>query len=233
MTYCPVCGKILNIPGEGVFKCHTCRSGFSVWVVSDFNAWNRREKIGFTRAFIVSACRIVSEPSVFFSAVKKETSLWPAFLFCWSVFLSAALIRFTAYDLAEFGYSVLFPPSGGRLPEFLFKISSALVFPLKMVLITVLKAFILHLCALIFGARNTMGATFRVVLYSSVSYFALLFPFIGPPVGLCWEIWLYMKGLRITHSMTPTRSAWAVMLPLLASVLLGIIGMTVFFLFAG
>ncbi|MBN2189925.1 MAG: YIP1 family protein [Candidatus Aureabacteria bacterium] len=197
--------------------------------LSGVNAWNSRGETGFFRSFIISACRVASEPFVFFNSVKAEISLWPAFLFCFTVFLLAALIRFAAYELSGFIGASLFFGSTARLPEFLFGISASLIAPLKMLLITVLKASVLHLCALLFGGRSSVGATFRVVFYSSVSYFALLLPVAGVLVSLCWEMWLYMEGLHVVHDMPRSRSAWAVMFPALMVMLLLILGLLTFF----
>ncbi|MCK9555300.1 YIP1 family protein [bacterium] len=229
MISCPVCGKNFNISGEGIFECPACLSGFSVRPLSGFNVWDRRRETGFLRAFTISVCRITAEPFIFFNAVKAESSVWPAFLFCFMVFFSAALIKFAAYEAPVFIGLSFFSGPAEHLPEFLFRISSALMQPLKMLLITVFKASALHLCVILFGGKGSVGSTFRIVLYSSVAYFALLIPVAGVLLSLCWEIWLYMEGFHVAHDIPRSRSAWAVMFPILMFMLFVILGLMVFF----
>ncbi|MBI1865599.1 MAG: YIP1 family protein [Nitrospirae bacterium] len=64
------------------------------------------------------------------------------------------------------------------------------------------------------GARNGIGATFRVVCYANGIQILNAIPFCGGPIGAVWVLVAEVIGIREAHETTTGRALAAVLLPL-------------------
>lgn len=92
-------------------------------------------------------------------------------------------------------------------------ILTILLYPLGLILGTLLAGAVLHLCFRIFGGSGGMEATLKMVGYTqAVSVFSLGIPALGMLAGL-YQLWLMTAGGKAVHNLNTRTALMAVILP--------------------
>ena len=181
--------------------------------------------LNFCRKFV----SVLRTPAAFFARAKKEQGVLPAFTYDAILSLIPTAIIALAF---------LFTPAtpdietSAMLPLFsaviiVFVVTSVYVLSLASGFVS---AGILHLFALLLGARNSYAATYKAMIYSSTpgvfaSLFLLALPTFqqnaagaaamtgGMFVFGIWSFYLQVKGLSVLHNMSMKRAAAVILIP--------------------
>ena len=95
-------------------------------------------------------------------------------------------------------------------------------------------ALVLHVCLwLVRGAKEELGATFKVVCYASSADLWSIVPLFGWLISTIWGIYILVIGLREVHHTTTGKAVLAVFLPLIVFIILLIIGIAIVYHFIG
>jgi len=181
---------------------------------------------GFFPALWQTWVRACFHPTKFFETVGNSTNLYPALLFGVLLGWIGLIMNSFWFRLLSFMEALgnLQPPQdvyytiiseiGIMCANFLFGWSIILIF-------IYVRGIILHLFLWIFvGAKQDLKVTLRVVSYTQAAGIFTALPCIGLYVAWIYMIVLEIIGLAAAHRTEKWRTALAVLLPTLCSVLL-------------
>jgi hypothetical protein len=121
-----------------------------------------------------------------------------------------------------------------KFPFDLYAIYSAISLPVKAVLLILINSVITHLCLMVVGgSKGGFRTTVRVVSYAASTYLLLIVPFLGFLIQIIYLRVLIIIGAREGHGISTGRAVFAVLLPLILLVGLGLIAGIFMSLFLG
>jgi hypothetical protein len=199
--------------------------------------WEERDRLGFVEAMVQTVRLLVTEPSEAFSRLRSDGDLtspmlfgimvsWICLLFSqlWSVLISSSVRGLFG---GMNGFEELF-----RTPSGLGLAGMMLLWPVMFVVMAFVGAGVLHVCLMLVGAteRSEQGfeGTLKVYIYATVSWFALLLPFVGGLLASLWHLVLQVVGFTAVHRTTQGRALIAVLIPTIVCCLC-ILGTTLVF----
>ena len=177
--------------------------------------WDRRDQIGFVKAFIETLQMVLVRPTDAFTAMRREGGLGGPLLY--------AVIGGTFGAVVQYIYQFGLHLAEGSFDNYSNRIlgSGALLgllicSPLIVIVVLFITSALIHVCLLIVGgARHTFETTFRVICFAAGSVNPLqIVPFCGGLIAAIWGIVLYCIGLARAHETEPGRAVLAVFLPL-------------------
>jgi hypothetical protein len=119
-------------------------------------------------------------------------------------------------------FSHYFPFS--KFPFNLYVIYSAVSLPVRAVLLILVNSVVTHLCLMVVGgSKRGFRTTFRIVSYAASAYLFLIIPFLGFITQIIYLRILIIIGAREGHGISTGRAVFAVLLPLILLVGLGLI----------
>jgi hypothetical protein len=119
-------------------------------------------------------------------------------------------------------------------PFDLYVIYSAVSLPVRAVLLILANSVITHLCLMVVGgSKRGFRTTFRIVCYAATAYLFLLVPFLGFIIEIIYLRVLIIIGAREGHGISTGRAVFAILLPLILLVGLGLIAGIFMSLFLG
>jgi hypothetical protein len=183
--------------------------------------WERREQLGFFKAFFDTVSLLITRPTEAFVVMKPEGGLTDPLLF--------GLIGGSAGALVSFIFQVLLqslPGFGSRnnplfemfgLGAWALVIVYAVLTPLLVILGLFIASGILHICLMLVGGANRpFETTFRVVCFSGgAAYLFSMIPLCGGLITAVYNIVLECIGLSRAHQTTTGKAVMAVFLPLI------------------
>lgn len=200
---CPLCGSALGAPAQR-------EGGRAAW---------EDEAVPFPRNLLETWRESLFGPGAFFGRVAYEGSLARPLLYY--LVISVASAFFTLWWEAVGwvpGRALLGDRSGAEALVNFFLSPFAALFGLAG------WTLVLHLFVLLLApSRRGLGATARVVCYSSGPMVLTAVPFLGAVVGGVWTLVLQVVGVRVAHRTTAGRAAAAVLLPLGGVLLLALL----------
>jgi hypothetical protein len=105
-----------------------------------------------------------------------------------------------------------------------YLVYSTIALPLKAIFVLLIDSFVTHLCLMIVGGnKGGFRTTFRVVCYSAGAYLFGFIPIIGLLIEVVYTRVLIIIGIREGHGISTGRAVFAILLPLIVAVCLGII----------
>jgi hypothetical protein len=119
-------------------------------------------------------------------------------------------------------FSHYFPFS--RFPFDLYVIYSAVSLPVRAALLILVNSVITHLCLMVVGGnKRGFRTTIRIVCYAATAYLFLIIPFLGFIIQIIYLRVLIIIGAREGHGISTGRAVFAILLPLVLLVGLGLI----------
>jgi len=187
---------------------------------------------GFLSALFKSVKGSLFSPSKFFRThAVGEGVLSPLMIgvICGIIGLGASILW--NYFLWQ-NFSHYFPIS--KFPFDLYVIYSTVSLPVRAVLLILANSVITHLCLMVVGgSKRGFRTTFRIVCYAATAYLFLLVPFLGFIIEIIYLRVLIIIGAREGHGISTGRAVFAVFLPLILLVGLGLIAGIFMSLFLG
>ncbi|MGH7540424.1 MAG: YIP1 family protein [Gemmatimonadota bacterium] len=173
--------------------------------------------VGFPANLFATWWRSMSEPTRFFRGVPFEAPLLRPLLYYLIIAMVSALftlwwqavgtIPTGWFDALGVGRGADAGAGGGAVFQFFLAPFAALIG-------LVVWGLALHLFVLLFApSRRALGATLRVLVYSSGPTALTALPWIGPLLGTVWGLVLSIIGMREAHRTTPGRAAAIVLIP--------------------
>jgi hypothetical protein len=177
--------------------------------------WERREELGFVKAWFDTVSLLITKPSEAFTMMRPEGGLGGPLFFG----LIGGTIGTIVSLLFQLGLESL---TGGRTSiANIFGIgvfvAVLVISPLLLACGLFIGAGIIHLCLMMFGGANRpFETTFRVVCFStgSAQLFAVI-PFCGSYVGGIYAIVLECIGLMRAQQTTVGKALLAIFLPVI------------------
>jgi hypothetical protein len=180
--------------------------------------WDRRQQLGFLKAFTDTLQLVLMKPTEAFSLMKTEGGLGEPIIY--------GLIGGSAGFIVYFLFSVFLSSFGilsdrnalaGMMGLGFGTVLIVILMPLFLGAGLFIGAGILHLCLmLVGGATRSFEATFRVVCFSVGSaYTLMIIPFCGGGIAGIWCMVLECIGLARVHNTSTGKAVLAVFLPLI------------------
>jgi len=180
--------------------------------------WDRRQELGFLKAFIDTLQLVLMKPAEAFALMKTEGGLGEPIIY--------ALVGGSAGFIVYFLFSVFLSSLGimsdrdalaGMMGLGVGTILIVILMPLFLGLGLFIGAGILHLCLMLLGgATRSFEATFRVVCFAVGSAYPLMIvPFCGGAIAGIWCTVLECIGLARAHNTSTGKAVLAVFLPLI------------------
>ena len=111
-----------------------------------------------------------------------------------------------------------------KFPFDLYAIYSTISLPVKAAFLILLNSVTTHLCLMVVGgSKQGFRTTFRVVCFAAASYLFLIVPFLGLIIQVIYLRVLIIIGAREGHGISTGRAVFAVLLPVILLVGLGLI----------
>lgn len=227
---CPSCFNVVSSAQGGVQPCPFCgaevvfAASSAEPVAVEINAWERRDTLGWVRAYFSQWKDSVLRPRAFWQSVQPQGPWQDALIYGWITWTLAALFS-AAVMLFPFGGAskwstigdVLGPLRGGEgqmpfSPAVLggsTLVGWVLFYPLYALLQTVL----VHGGCLVFGcANNGLAATFRALQYGTSGYLFNAIPCLNI-FGNLWVVISSGMGVQRLQETTPGRATGALLVP--------------------
>jgi hypothetical protein len=181
--------------------------------------------LGFFAAFFRTIKEVLFSPISFFRTMPVDKNIHSALIYGiimgFFVALSAILWQFAfsgflGHSEGTQGIEALFAP--------FFFIIYALVLPLLIIYGLFVASGILHTALMLVGGnRKGLDATFRVVAYTQSTQVFYLVPFLGVFIYLVYTPILMAIGFKESHQISTGKAVFAVLLPAIIVIALGII----------
>jgi hypothetical protein len=187
--------------------------------------WERRAELGFASALVETTGQVLLSPVRFFSRMAGSGGIG-------SLLTYAVLVGYTAVLVDTF-YGLVFQMvagsrswsglgGAGELEKLIpwavgtrGLVTRLLIGPIVVLVMTMLKAGVFHLCLLLVGgARRGFEVTLGVVAYAAATDLLAVVPLCGGLAGLIYGLVLTGIGLAQAHRTTGGKAAAAVLLPL-------------------
>ncbi|MFH1830936.1 MAG: YIP1 family protein [Pseudomonadota bacterium] len=223
---CPQCNKEFQAHHSGLVMCPLCNTQVKVKVLpTEGTAWDIEKQGRWLDAFIAVIKMSIADPIRHFEGVAAGCGWLRPWIFALIisaiVFLIAAAYQLGFQMLAastEFAAEFASPFALMSVPfSVFFLIMFAIVgVPVGTTLALLVQAGIYHLCLMLLGAvRRDFMSTFRVVCYAVGPQLFQIIPLLGGMVAWVWQVVLTVIGIKVVHKTTYSRSAVAVLLPML------------------
>jgi hypothetical protein len=177
---------------------------------------------GFFSALFRSIGGALFSPSQFFRAhAVGEGVLSPLMVgvICGIIGIGAGIL-WNYFMWQNFSQYLPFP----KFPFDLYVIYSAVSLPVRAVLLILANSVITHLCLMVVGgSKRGFRTTFRIVCYAAAAYLFLIVPFLGFLIQIIYLRVLIIIGAREGHGISTGRAVFAVLLPLILLIGLGLI----------
>ena len=173
--------------------------------------WERREELGFLKAFFDTVSMVLTQPAAAFSAMKTSGDLAGPMLF--------ALIGGSAGAIISILFQIAIGSITSRNDMFRVGVVGGcgyiVLAPVMILLGLFIWSGIMHLCLMILGgAAKPFETTFRVVCFSSGSTQLLaMIPFCGWMIAAVWNFVAQCIGLSRAHEIDTGKAVIAVLLP--------------------
>jgi hypothetical protein len=170
--------------------------------------WEDQETLGFFRGIGQTLRDSLLSPEAFFSRMPSKGGLLNPLLYALIIRTTGTLASFMWLFLTENPLLAKLGLSGNTT------VVAGLTVPLILFVSVFAEALALHgALFLVGGARKDFEATFRVVCYSSGPELCNVIPVIGGWIGVIWQVFLLVPGLRRVHGISTARSAIAILMP--------------------
>jgi hypothetical protein len=177
---------------------------------------------GFLSALLKSIRGSLFSPSEFFRThAVGEGVLSPLMIgvICGIIGIGAGIL-WNYFLWQRFSHYLPFP----KFPFDLYVVYSAISLPVRAVLLILANSVITHLCLMVVGgSKRGFRTTFRIVCYAATAYLFLILPFLGFIIQIIYLRVLIIIGAREGHGISTGRAVFAVLLPLILLVGLGLI----------
>lgn len=180
--------------------------------------WDRRQELGFLKAFCDTVQLVLLKPGEAFSRMKTEGGLLEPLIYA-LIGGSVGFIFYLLFSMLMSSLGVMADRNAlaGLMGLGIGTIFVILFMPLFLALGLFIGAGILHLCLMLLGgAKRSYEATFRVMCFASGSaYPIMIVPICGGFISAIWCIVLECIGLTKAHQTTTGKAVLAVFLPII------------------
>lgn len=178
--------------------------------------WERREELGFVKAFVDTVVLLLTKPDDAFGMMKREGDLVAPLIFA-LIGGSAGMIVASLFQLALHSMSFM----RDRYDAFFQMgmgmgiVMSIILVPVFLACVSFLWSGIVHLCLMMLGgAKQPFETTFRVICFSTGSTHLLaMIPICGRLIAAVYNIVLQCIGLARAHETDTGKAVMAVLLP--------------------
>jgi hypothetical protein len=247
---CPNCGFLKSIPDEKIpagvrfANCPRCKNRFELAIQTpSFGLekaqevegktekaeriappWERRPELGVWKGIHQTTRAVLFSPKDLFRTMAIKEGFGEPLAFGLLVGAIGTMVGFFWQFLLM--SESLMSISQGYLDQFSMPfvfIGLMVLSPIYVILTILVTAAIIHLCLLVVrGGKNGFAATFRVICYSQATQILAFVPILGGMVGLVWQCFVQMIGLREIHETSYARIVIAFLIPLVLIVLLAL-----------
>ena len=191
-----------------------------------------RARFNIVVGFFETAKRILFSPRLFFSTMFGNNIAYPLAFAAISLFITFTSNMLISFFLVNIG-SLQLPEVYQVMMDDIIKsgislwslFGSVLLLLVLMVLciVTMLSACLLVSLRGVLKQEYTFISVYRVVLYSSVSAFLLIVPFIGPVVAGLGFMYLLVEGFKSHFNIDYAQAGFSCLLVVLAFIFMGIV----------
>lgn len=204
-------------PAEAMIGSPGPSTGPGATVISGGLPWERREELGFVKAFVDTVILLLTKPADAFAVMKREGDLIEPLFFA-LIGGSAGMIVASLFQLALHSMSFMQDRYGAffQMGMGMGIVMSIILVPVFVVCVSFIWSGIVHLCLLMLGGANRpFETTFRVICFSTGSTHLLaMIPICGRLIAGVYNLVLQCIGLARAHETDTGRAVMAVLLPL-------------------
>ncbi|NIQ37277.1 MAG: hypothetical protein GTN81_01605 [Proteobacteria bacterium] len=187
-------------------------------------SWEDMENLGFMRAFFGTMWEVLFRPAGFFSRMPVGGGLGRPLVFALLMGVLGGVFGLIYQFLMMYFLGSVFSAEGFGTVNVPLMIGSAIGLPIITIIGVFIGSGVLHVSLMIVrGNRRGFEATFRVIAYAMSTQMLAIIPLLGGLVGGIWSLVIEIIGLRESHDITTGRAVFAVFLPILVIVFLGLI----------
>lgn len=190
-----------------------------------FIPWEERKDLGFFKAIFETVRSVLFSPTNLFSQMRIDGGISDPLLYAVIIGTVCSWIGILWQIPLQWLLFLISPDKEDAIISSGIMIGVTIFMPLFIVIGLFIGAGILHLCLMLVGGnKEGFEATFRVIAYSTSAQVGAIIPLCGGLIAGIWGLVVEIIGLKKVHQTTTLKAILAILLPIIAVCLCGMIG---------